>query len=198
MMNNSEVKEVKQFYPKTRKEWRAWLRKNHKKEKRIAVIRYKKHTRKPSPGVMELMHEAICWGWIDTTVNRMDSERYLINYVRRNEKSSRWSDNTQRYARELIKQGLMSPHGLKMFELGLKKPTHDSGIPKNPDAPKDLLEELNKKKNKIVLNKFNSLAPSYKRVYFRWIERAKLKETRERRIKEVIRMIGKGYKGFGV
>lgn len=190
------VEETKQFYPKTRLEWRNWLRKNHQKEKRVGVIRYKKHTGKPSPSSQELMHEAICWGWIDTTVNRLDEEKYLINYVRRNEKSSRWSENTQRYAKELIKQGLMSPFGLKLFQIGLKRKTHDFGIAKNPELPQDLLLELKKDRN--VLDKFNKLAQSYKRIYFRWIERAKLKPTREKRIKEVVKMIGKGYKGFGI
>jgi len=181
--------EIPIIYPKTRSEWRFWLKKNHQKEKRVQLIRYKVHTGKPSPSPPELMHEAICWGWIDTTVKRIDEDKYLINYVRRNEKTSRWSENTQKYARDLISKGLMSDYGLKIYEHGLKKRTHDFNIPKNPPMPKDLLVEL--KKNKAVLKNFEKLALSYKRVYFRNIERARLKETREKRIKEIIKLFKK-------
>jgi len=41
------------------------------------MIRYKKHTGKPSLTHLEAMHEAICYGWIDTTLNRIDDEKYM-------------------------------------------------------------------------------------------------------------------------
>ncbi|MSS75079.1 hypothetical protein EXS73_02610 [Candidatus Pacearchaeota archaeon] len=53
----------------TLQEWRAWLHKNHLTEKKIALISYKKHTGKPSISHQEAMHEAICFDWIDTTLN---------------------------------------------------------------------------------------------------------------------------------
>ena len=83
----------------------------------------------------------------------------------------------------------MSDYGLKIYEHGLKKRTHDHNIPKNPSMPRDLLAEL--KKDKAVLKNFEKLAPSYKRVYFRNIERARLKETREKRIQEIIKQLKK-------
>ena len=130
-----------------RENFRNWLKKNHSKEKKVAVIVHKKHTGKTSPSHKELMEEAICFGWIDTTVNRLDEERYIRHFSRRN-KNSKWSDNTQRYAKDLIKRKLMTPIGLKYYKEGLSRPTHDHGIPKNPEMPEDLKTALDKQLEK--------------------------------------------------
>ncbi len=179
------MQEIKQIYFPTIEKWRTWLQKNHEKESKVAVIRYKKHTGKPSPNYMELMHEAICFGWIDTTIKRLDEDTYLTNFSKRTNKS-KWSNNTLRYGKELMEQGRMSQQGIKYYLEGLNKPAHDAGIPENPDSPKYLISALNK--NKIAKNNFNKLAPSYKKPLLRWLLRAKLPETRERRIKEIIKM----------
>lgn len=183
-----ELQTPKQFYPKSRKEWRAWLQKNHKKEKAVALIRYKKHTGKPSPSVQEAMHEAICFGWIDTTVKRLDEDRYIINYRKRNEKTSRWSDNTLSYAKKLIKEGLMTPEGLKLYKLGLAKHTNHHGIPDNPRMPTYFKKELEKQG---ALKIFQNLSRSVRRAHLRWLYRAKSVETRVKRINEIIKMISK-------
>lgn len=114
-----------------RGDFKKWLKKNHKKEKKVSVIVHKKHTGKPFPTHRELMEEAICYGWIDTTIRRLDEERYIRDFTKRN-KNSKWSKNTLSYAKRLIEEGKMSPEGLKFYELGSKKLPHDHGIPKNP------------------------------------------------------------------
>lgn len=174
----------KAFYPKNIIEWRNWLAKNHLKEKAVSLIRYKKHTGKPSITHLEAMHEAICFGWIDTTINRIDDEKYLINFVRRTDKS-RWSKNTLSYAKKMLEEGRMSPEGLKRYKEGLVKPVIDHGLGKNPPVPKDLEDAL--EKNNKAKENFSNFAPSYRRTYIVWIERAKLPETRKRRIKEVVK-----------
>lgn len=174
---------MKIIYPKTLSDWRRWLKKNHLKENKVAVIRYKKHTGKNSPNHMELMHEAICFGWIDTTIKRLDDEKYLINFSRRNDKS-KWSENTLGYAKKLLKEGRMSVEGIKHYQAGLKKPTHDAGISKNPRIPNDLKEELKKKGN--AYDNFKKFSKSGRRMYLRWLQRAKMKETRGKRIREIV------------
>jgi uncharacterized protein YdeI (YjbR/CyaY-like superfamily) len=187
------MEEVKAFYPKNREEWRKWLEKNHLKEKKIGLVRYKKHTGKPSLTHMEAMHEAICFGWIDTTVNRIDDEKYLINFSRRNEKS-KWSDNTISYGKSLLKDGKMSPFGIKMFKEGLAKPTHDHGIPKNPDMPIELKREV--EKNKTLKEKFEKVSPSAKRMYYRMILRGKQEETRKKTAEKIIKIVLNDKKGW--
>src|SRR3989344_4600037 len=167
----------------TRKEWRDWLRRNHQREKKVYLIKYKKHTGKPTLNNKEAMEEAICFGWIDTTINKLDDQRYQQCFVRRTDKS-RWSNNTLRYARELIKAKKMSKEGLKRYQEGLKKGVIDHCLPRNPDIPRDLKKAL--EKNKKANENFINFAPSYRRVYLYWLHSAKLVETRKRRIKAIV------------
>lgn len=180
------MEEPEQFYPKDRDAWRNWLKKNHERKSKVAVIRYKKHTNKPSPSHSELMHEAICFGWIDTTVKRLDEDRYIINFSKRS-KNSKWSDNTISYGKMLLAEGKMFPQGIKYYNEGLRKPTHDFGIPKNPEMPEELKIKLNK--NKIAKLNFEKLAPSRKKAIYREILKAKLKETRDKRIDNLIKSL---------
>jgi uncharacterized protein YdeI (YjbR/CyaY-like superfamily) len=175
------VMETLEIYSKD--DFRKWLERNHDKETKVGLILHKKHTGKPAPTHHELMTEAICFGWIDTTLKRVDENRYQRNFSRRT-KNSRWSYNTLEYGKKLIEEGKMTPAGLKFYEEGLKKPTHDHGIPKNPDIPEDLKRAL--KKDKVALAGFEKVSPSARKMYYRWILRAKLKETREKRVKVVV------------
>lgn len=179
---------MNRIHPLSRKEWRAWLRKNHQKESKVYLVKYKRHTGKPTITNKEAMEEAICFGWIDTTIKRLDDERYQQCFVKRTQKS-RWSHNTLRYAREQIKKRKMSKFGMKMYLEGLQKPVIDHGLPKNPNTPEDLKKALGKN-----LEKFNQYAPSYKRYYIYWIEQAKRPETRLKRIKDVVQRTKDGRK----
>ena len=132
------------------REFRTWLKRNHKKAAKMAVVVHKKHTGKPSPTHRELIEEAICFGWIDTTIKRLDEDTFLRNFSRRNA-ASKWSDNTLSYAARLVTEGRMSKEGLHFYALGKAKPTHDHGIPKNPDMQQELKEAL-AKNNKAKIN----------------------------------------------
>lgn len=186
------MEDIKTFYPKNREEWRRWLEKNHLKKEKIGLILYKKHTGKPTLNHKISMEEAICFGWIDTTLKKLDDERYMITYVRRTDKS-RWSNNTLSYAKKLIEEKKMSAHGLKRYKEGLQRPVIDFILPKDHKS-EDLYKELDK--NKIAKENFEKLAPSYKRNYVRWIERAKRAETRKKRILETVNRLKENKKLF--
>ncbi|MFH1588546.1 MAG: YdeI/OmpD-associated family protein [Candidatus Diapherotrites archaeon] len=180
-MNTEEIKTI---YAGTRKEWREWFKKNHSKEKKVYLIKFKKHTGKPSLNNKEAMYEAICFGWIDTTIKRIDEEKYKQCFVKRN-KNSKWSNNTLSYAKKMIKEKKMTPAGLNAFKEGLKKPILDHNLPKNPEIPEALKKAL--EKNKKAKENFNKFAPSYKRFYIYGIELAKRPETKKKRINEVVK-----------
>ncbi len=173
---------MKTFHAKDLTDWRRWLEKNHLKEDKVLMIKDKKHTGKPIIHNMDSMKTAICFGWIDTTARRIDEDRYAITYVKRN-KNSKWSINTLSYGKELLKKGLMSPYGIKMYKEGLRKKPHDAGIPKNPEMPVEIKKSL---KNNKKFDKFMELSHSVKRTHFRRYLRAKRPETKANFIKKLI------------
>jgi len=163
-------------------EWRNWLEKNHLKEKKVGIILYKKHKGHPFISHREAMEEAINFGWIDTTIKRLDDNRFIRYFVRRGENAN-WSKNTLSYGKKLLLAGRMSPAGIERYKQGLKKKPHDFGIPDNPNIPRDLKKEF--KKSELAYINFLAFPKSTRKMYFRWILRAKTKETRMKRIKSV-------------
>jgi len=182
-------KTVKTIHPKNKETWRIWLAKNHDKETKIGLIIWKKHTGKTTISHRESMDEAICFGWIDTIVKKLDEDRYIRYFSRRNKNSS-WSKNTLSYAKQLIKNKKMTAAGLDFYKLGLKKKPLDHGLEKNPSVPEELKKALNK--NKIAKNNFEHLASSHRKAYLRWLLKAKRSETKEKRIKTIIARSEKG------
>ena len=177
----------------TKEDFRTWLQKNHQKEKKVEVILYKKHTGKKVPTHRELIEEAISFGWIDTTIKRIDDTTYLRTFTRRN-KNSRWSDNTLAYAKKLIKEKRMAPLGLKFYKLGLQKPTHDHGIPKNPTIPLALAKAL--AGQSVAKKNFEGFPPSTKKMIYKWILRAKREGTKRERISKTVALARIGKAAF--
>jgi len=165
------------------KEFGHWLRTHHKKASKVAVVVHKRHTGKPFPTHREMIEEAICWGWIDTTIRRLDNDTFVRHFSKRTDKS-RWSDNTLSYAKRLKKEGRMQPQGLYYYQLGLKRPTHDHGIPKNPSMPPELRAALNK--NPKAKAAFAKYPPSTTRTLYRWLLRAKSADTRTKRVGTIV------------
>lgn len=179
---NTKTGEVQHVYAKDASEWRAWLRKHHKTEQRAFLVYYKKATGKPSVTYREALMEAICFGWIDTTVKRIDDERYGTNFVKR-KPSANWSTNTLGYAEEMIRQKKMSKQGLEAYERGkLKKPLDP--LPKDAKPPDYMVAAL--KTNPKAWQFFSEMAQSSKLIYISWVMSAKRPETRERRLKELV------------
>lgn len=160
-----------------------WLERNHLTEKAVSLILYKRHTGKHAPTHRELMEEAICFGWIDTTIHRVDNDTYIRRFARRS-KNSKWSTNTLSYAKKLLQEGRLKKEGKEFYEAGKKKPTNDHGIPKNPDMPELLKKAF--EKNKKAATAFAKLSPSRKRMLYRWILGGKQEETRKKRSARIV------------
>ena len=141
----------------------------------------------------EAMQEAICFGWIDTIVKRIDDEKYQQTFAKRN-KNSKWSKNTLSYAEEMIEKGKMSEFGMKMYKLGKKKGPMDQNLPDDPDVPEELEKALDE--NEKAKENFYNFPPSTKKMYLRWILRAKRPETITKRIKSVVELSEQNKKRF--
>jgi len=96
------------------------------------------------------------------------------------------------YAKRLVEEKKMTPPGLIFYEEGSKKPVIDFILPEGYVVLDDLKKELSKKKNSEARKNFGKLSNSVKTSYFKWIERAKQKDTRERRARNIVEALGKG------
>ncbi len=171
-------------------DWRAWLAAHHATEEKVLLVRHKRHTGKETFHNSDAMDEAICHGWIDTTLKRIDDDRYGVTYVKRGKKS-RWSHNTTARAKRLIKEGRMAPAGKRAFDDGMQRPLLER-FPKNPAVPPELEKEL--KRSKKARAFFDALAPGYRRLYILAVERMKRPETRERNARRVVERCTEGKK----
>ncbi|MFZ0533969.1 MAG: hypothetical protein WAM09_12390, partial [Anaerolineales bacterium] len=71
-----DLDESKLLYTSKRQVWRMWLKQHYHSEKEVWLVFYKKHTGKPSIAYNEAVEEALCFGWIDSTVRKIDEDRY--------------------------------------------------------------------------------------------------------------------------
>jgi uncharacterized protein YdeI (YjbR/CyaY-like superfamily) len=180
------LKTSEALYVSNRNDWRRWLKSNHRSQKEVWLIYYKKHTGKPRIPYDDAVEEAICFGWIDSTVKRLDEEKYAQKFTPRNQKS-KWSELNKRRAERMVKQGKMTQAGLAKFkQAGKKKGEKAEEKPgsRRLIVPPDLKKALSA--NRKALENFNNFAPSYRRLYVAWITYAKRKETREKRIKQTV------------
>jgi uncharacterized protein YdeI (YjbR/CyaY-like superfamily) len=172
---------------RTRQQWRAWLAKNHPSSPGIWLVRHKQHTGVTSMSYEDVVREALCFGWIDSLVKRLDADRYAIKVTPR-KPTSKWSDlNRKRWA-DLKAAGLLMSAGLKAA------PTNNTYAPRPviPDLPAYIAKAL--KTHSKAWEFFQRLAPTDRRSFVVWIHLAKRKETRERRIRESIRLLAAGKK----
>lgn len=182
-MQVNELKNgTKTFHAKTRNDWRKWLLKNHKKEKSIWLIIYKKESKIKSVYYPEAVEEALCFGWIDSKPNKRDNESFYQFFSKRNPKSN-WSAVNKKKVEKLINAGLMTEVGLEMIELAKKTGTWTAlDNVENLTLPEDLIKAL--KKEKSAFENFEAFPISVKRGILEWIQNAKKAETREKRINE--------------
>jgi uncharacterized protein YdeI (YjbR/CyaY-like superfamily) len=193
-LRNMKINEPSIYLP-TRQAWREWLAKHHQSETVIWLIHYKKHTGKPSVAYNDAVEEALCFGWVDSLIQRMDGDRYRQKYTPRKPRST-WSGHNVRRVEKMIAEGKMMEPGIELYrfakENGLlppaKKPRQKEGI--FPEVPRFFTEAL--KANPEAEKAFNVLAPSYKLRYLGWIMAAKKEETRLRRMNEALELLAAG------
>ena len=171
---------------KNRNEWRAWLEKNHSKEVGLWLIHYKKKSKKQSVSHTEAVEEALCFGWIDSKLKRIDEERYILRYTTRKGKSV-WSKINKDAAEKMIRLGKMTDSGIEKIRLAKKQGLWDVAYTnlKKDRLPSDLKKAL--LKDKSAWKNFNNFANSYRNSYIGWVKNAKTEKTRKRRIREVVK-----------
>jgi uncharacterized protein YdeI (YjbR/CyaY-like superfamily) len=179
--------ELKTLQVTSRRQWRAWLTKHHTSSPGVWLVFYKAHTGVKSIPYEDAVREALCFGWIDSLVKRLDDDRFALKVTPR-KPTSKWSDLNRKRWRELKAAGVLTSAGLAAA------PTNNTyaARPVIPELPDYLAKAL--KAHSKAWAFFQQLAPSYRRNFVVWIHIAKRPETRARRIRESIALLAAGKK----
>jgi len=187
-MGKRDTATSKTIEVKSRQEWRQWLNENYDCHSEIWLIFRKRHTGAATLEYTDAVEEALCFGWIDSLVKRLDDELYARKFTPR-KADSKWSTiNRRRYA-DLKSRGLLAAPGLE------RPPTTRSGDAPRASAsaiPRYIEERL--KADPRAWRYFEQLAPSYRRAYIAWVDSAKREETKEKRLQEVLSLLASGKK----
>jgi len=175
------------LYVTNPKDWRAWLKKHYKTEKEIWLVYYKKESGKPRIAYNDAVEEALCFGWIDSIVRKIDEESFAQRFSPRKPKSGYSQANKERL-KTLMEQGKVMKDVLKTL----------GGISQEEfEIPEDILKEI--KSNKQAWRNFQEFSEPYKRIRIAFIEGARKRPGEfKKRLQYFIKMTGKNKMfGFG-
>jgi uncharacterized protein YdeI (YjbR/CyaY-like superfamily) len=186
------MKNAEEYYPKNKKDWREWLKLNHKDKDAVWVIFYKVKSPKHNLNWSDSVDEALCFGWIDSTKRALDDERFIQYFSKRKAKSN-WSKINKDKVKVLIEQNLMAEAGYE--SIAIAKENGSWTLLDNVEAlivPEDLDTAFTKNANALAF--YESLSNSNKKMILYWLFSAKRTATREKRITEIIESANKGLK----
>ncbi len=171
----------------TRKEWRMWLQKNHQKEASVWVVSYTKKSKKPYVDWSEMVDEALCFGWIDSTRKTIDEFSFKQHFGKRKPNST-WSKINKEKVERLITDGLMTDAGLEVIERAKENGSwYILDDVEELIIPIDL--EIALANNIVAKNFYEGLSKSHKKMFLHRIVMAKRAETRQKRIYEIVKML---------
>ena len=184
---------MEELYFKSANEWRAWLVSIYDKSSGIRLVYYKKESTLPTMAYEESIEQALCFGWVDSIIRKIDDDKYSRKFTPRKDKS-KWSESNKNRVARLIKDKQMMSPGLAKVKIA-----KSNGMWHKPDRPQIVSEIPVEFKTALLNNKkakqnFDALASSFQRHYIAWIAMAKKSETRERRINEAIQLLEKNEK----
>ena len=180
------MKEKELHYFKNPQEWRNWLHENHQSSTGIELVFYRVNSEFESMRWEEAVQVAICYGWIDSTVRKLDDERRKQTFTPRKAKSV-WSKLNKSYIEKLIRENLIHESGLLKIETAKQNGSWESlDDVENLIIPDDLQFAFNQ--NQTAQNNYNIFSTSYRKNYLYWLNQAKRQETRSIRIEQIIKL----------
>ena len=189
--NILKMKELESNYFSSKEAFRNWLVTNHDTSRGIWMIFYKTAQKNTSIKYEEALDLALCFGWIDSLIKKIDDDRYARKFTPRTN-TNKWSEVNKQKVIELISKGEMTEFGLRKIDSYLKTGKVDwkTEVIKETidlDIPGFISEAF--AKNEPAFESFNKLAPCHQRHYIRWITNAKSEETIRKRLNESIELL---------
>lgn len=180
---------MKTFVAQTVDQWRKWLEEHHDSESEVWLIFHKLRTGVPTITYSDALDEALCFGWVDSLVKRLDESRYARKFTPR-KADSRWSTINRKRYEALKAAGRLQPSGINRAPTDRSYGSRPPRFQMPATVPRYIQAGL--KKRPAAWRYFEGLAASHRRRYVGWIESAKREETRARRLQEAIRLLSAG------
>ncbi len=182
------MKITKTFYTSDRRVWRKWLKEHSETEKEVWLIYYRQQSGKARISYNDAVEEALCFGWIDSTVKTYDTERTVQKFSPRKRNSAYSQTNKERLQR-LIKQRKVSKAVLA---------TLGDIATEGFTIPDDILQAL--KANPQAWENFQRYSGSYQRIRIAYIDSGRRRPGEfEKRLKHFLEMTEKNKQfGFGI
>lgn len=189
------MEEQEYLYFRNAQEWRQWLHNNHQSATKVFLIFYKIGCGIESMRWEEAVQVAICYGWIDSTVKKLDENRRRQMFTPRKDKSV-WSKLNKTYIEKLIADNLMHESGLQKIAIAKQNGSWEAlDEVENHIMPEDLIQAF--EQNPLALENYNNFSPSYRKSYLYWLNQAKRAETRANRITEIVSLCEQNIKSRG-
>ena len=179
------------FTPSNLADWRNWLAKNHDHEREVWLVYFKAASGKTNIDYEGSVEEALCFGWIDSIIQKIDEEKYARKFNPRR-MESKWSETNKRRVLKIIREGRMTEAGMVKVTFDVNKVDFSKPKPKRP--PVKMREKIEKALQSCpdVREAFQKIAPSLQRNYILWLSDAKKPETFERRLQILIEEVTTG------
>jgi len=178
-----------------REAFREWLKKNFFQTDGIWIQFSKINDASNRLKPMEALEEALCFGWVDSKIRKIDEEKYIKYFSKRSERS-KWSELNKRIIRKLVKEKKMEKPGLETIEKAKITGYWEIGYDKK-DTKKGIerFKEIIKSK-KLLYTEYNKLSSSRQRQYAGFYFDAKQEATQLKRLKKIEKAIIEKSKGI--
>jgi uncharacterized protein YdeI (YjbR/CyaY-like superfamily) len=172
--------------------FRAWLEKNHATATVLELRLFKVHAAHRGITYQQALDEALCFGWIDGVVHRLDEDSFRQRFTPRKARST-WSRRNVEHVERLKKAGRMAPAGLAAYEARDERRTGVYSFEQErPELTAAYLREF--RANRPAWKFYEQQAPGYRRLTTHWVVSAKKEDTRARRLATLIDCCARGRK----
>lgn len=170
-------------------EFREWLERNHSTSTGIWIQLYRKDSGIPSVTYKQALDEALCYGWIDGPIKKLEAPDWWIHKFTPRRPQSIWSVNNQRHVERLTSEGRMTAGGQRAVDMAKTDGRWEKAYasPSSFTLPEDFKQILYKNKKAQAFYATLSKANQYA-IYFR-IHTAKRPETKEKWVNKIIQML---------
>lgn len=179
----------------SRSQWRGWLEQNASTSPSIWLVTHKRASGKPAPTYDDIVEEALCFGWIDSTIRTRDPDTSMLLLSPRKPRST-WAATNKARVERLIASGLMTERGMRAVEVARANGSWELlDSVERLEVPDDLAAALDAQPASRAF--FDAMPPGARKQSLWYVASAKRPATRAARIERIVTAAGEGRRVAG-